>query len=555
MFLSSTKSEDAPNPPPRVGSTQATRVCWGCFSNYDPIFSVYLLLSLSQIVMFAETGAVPALLVDLTGDFKLTFPQQGYLGGIVYIGIALGAPFTFVLFSMFSTRKVLILTLSLNALTVLLFGMTPAKNGTLLIALRGLLGFTQATLSVFCPVWVDRFATKKNATKWFSWLQITVPLGIMFGYILGWGAVGLKTAAGEGQSCFGNTLACWRIPFFFQALISIPLCISFSTISDSQLSITQDDEKNDQEKRKIVDTNTTSTGNYCSGCCTHISDTCADVYEIVSQFYFTSVVFVITTMYFVLMSIQYWATDWMVVGRKYNEHKVMGWFIFSSATAPIFGAILGGILIDRIGGYRGSVKQRSLTTGVLFLIYCVGVVCGLAATAWPGGGLPFAVMCLWLVLFCGGMAVPALTGMYTAAIPSSRLKLLGSSIMLIITSLFAYALCPIIAGYLMRSFSTSITGCRGKVPGTCPEALEKGFTWSMYMGPISLLMLLTVWIGGCFLSGDRLMGVDVTSSSDSDIVEKVNDVDGKEEVNEHSPLLSKSGGRSDIDRSVGATVL
>ena len=59
-------------------------------SNFQPITRVYFFLCLAQIILYAETGAVPALLVDMTSKFSLTFPEQGNLGGIVYLGLALG---------------------------------------------------------------------------------------------------------------------------------------------------------------------------------------------------------------------------------------------------------------------------------------------------------------------------------------------------------------------------------------------------------------------------------------------------------------------------------
>ena len=76
----------------------------------------------------------------------------------------------------------------------------------------------------------------------------------------------------------------------------------------------------------------------------------------------------------------------------------------------------------------------------------------------------------------------------------------------------------------MRSFSKSIPECIGTVPGTCPAALEKGFRWSMNMSPVSLLLLLVVWVGGCFLKGDRL--VDTVDQR----VVKLNNVEDKRVV-------------------------
>lgn len=505
-----------------------TRVCWGC-CNFQPITRVYVILCLAQIILYAETGAVPALLVDMTSKFSLTFPEQGYLGGIVYLGLALGAPFTASLFSCFNTRAVLIGSMAVNAIAVILFGIVPGKHTYWLISLRFFVGFTQATLSVFCPVWVDKFATKGNATKWFSWLQITVPLGVMFGYLLGWGAQGLKTAAGEGRECFGDTLACWRIPFLIQALLTIPLCFIFATITETQLKIDgygdgkngrskknngsgDMDEDEDEENNENNENNEESCGTVCSAVAKYGSD----CWAVVTEFYFTAVLFVLVALYFSCQSVQYWGTDWLVSGRKYNEHQVMLWFIFTSATAPTIGAITGGILIDCLGGYRGSVTQRAFTTGVLFVIFSIGTCFAVATTYWKEGGLAFAVGCLWITLFCGGMVVPALTGMYTASIKLPRLKLLGSSILLVAVSIFANFLCPVVAGFLMRNFALTMDECKGKAPGTCDVALERGFRWSLFMAPIALTFLLVLWIGGCCLHGDRLMSTEKGRDGEDD---------------------------------------
>ena len=384
-----------------------------------------------------------------------------------------------------------------------LFVFRPPNNTIMLITVRFFIGLTQATLSVFCPVWVDRFATKGNQAKWFSLLQITVPLGIMVGYLMGWGANGLQSES-EGKECWGDSFACWRLPFIVQGIITIPLCMAFLLIKHEDLDIGHHNADQDENNKCCSDNDSNHHHNNV-GCCNFVKQYFRDLYTIITQFYFTSVVIVITTMYFVLVTIQYWATAWMIVGRSYPEDAVMGWFIFCSATGPTIGAIVGGWLIDYLGGYVGSMEQRRFSTGILFFIYTIGTCFGLGATNWIGGGLTWVVICLWVVLFCGGMVVPALTGMYTAAIPTARLKILGSSLMLVTISVFAYFLCPVVAGHLMKSFSKSIPECIGTVPGTCPAALEKGFRWSMNMSPVSLILLLVVWVGGCFLKGDRLV--------------------------------------------------
>ena len=133
---------------------------------------------------------------------------------------------------------------------------------------------------------------------------------------------------------------------------------------------------------------------------------CNDVMTILRCFYFTMPVLVITLMYFVLMSIQFWATDYMVQGRSYSEHTTMLLFVLVSATAPVFGAILGGVIIDWLGGFEGGIAQRSKCTGAIFIFNFVGTVFASLTTYFPELGIGFIAMCLWFVLFFGGMAVP-----------------------------------------------------------------------------------------------------------------------------------------------------
>ena len=43
----------------------------------EEINKVLFFLMLAQSIVFTEAGSIPALLIPLTEDFNLTFPQQG----------------------------------------------------------------------------------------------------------------------------------------------------------------------------------------------------------------------------------------------------------------------------------------------------------------------------------------------------------------------------------------------------------------------------------------------------------------------------------------------
>ena len=123
---------------------------------------------LAQIVVYMEAGAVPALLQLLTLAFSLSFTEKGLLGGVVYLAISCAAPLASFLFSRYSAKRVLIVSLLLNNAMVILFALVPEHSDwrNVLIGIRALIGATQSFLAVYLPVWIDLFAPPEKVTRW-----------------------------------------------------------------------------------------------------------------------------------------------------------------------------------------------------------------------------------------------------------------------------------------------------------------------------------------------------------------------------------------------------
>lgn len=587
---------------------------------------VYTLLMVTQILLYAESGSIPAVLVHLTQAFQLTFPEQGILGGIVYVGIAVGAPMSSFLFSRYGSKKTLIASIVINAVIMLVFGAIPTNATFLLIVTRFFMGVTQASLVVYGPVWVDAFGRKDKQTQWFAWLQLTVSIGIMFGYLLGWVAVGMQHAVGEEQKCFGGLMDCWRFPFYLQGMLTLPLAIAFCRIPSTDLDITHRNKRKRRVERalkrqhmssgnmSIRDTNallekmvsnqdiedierqlnltpngssfrkgrgnaagksrdgspssiTASPGSEGSSskldatglkkkvrtpkrrnspspsvvsqdsedgfsgsvwdpntdricglrCPCLPGDSvqyCLDAFSefkaVVCEFWFTTAVFNLTAMYFVVMTIQYWVTDYLIRGRGYSENAVMLSFVITNATAPILGVVIGGKLIDSCGGYQTVLAKRR-TSAIVFSFQAGAVAFAVPCTLWPEGGLVFAVVCVWGILFCGGAAVPPLTGIFMDSIPSKS-KTMGSSIAAVTFNMLAYLGSPLISGFLMDGFESALADCRDvDISGKCPAALEQGFRVALMAAPLIATVLTGfMWMRSCFEVNKR-EGVGISS--------------------------------------------
>ena len=490
-------------------------------SETSEVKRVFYFLVMAQILVYAEAGAVPALLPDFTAAFQLSFKMQGFLGGIVYIGISLGAPLAGYIFQKINSKRVLMGALSTNAVFVTFFAMTPESWSYSLLACRFGMGCTQSFLAIFTPVWVDVFATRSQQTQWFSWLQASTPVGIMLGYLLGYIAVWFKkNEEGGNEECFGDRLDCWRLPFLAQAAMTIPLCMRLAFISRRHLNIHMivpstssrshhsPSMGTDEYNQTLEASEGALTGEglsrvradsaYLYGAQAaqerSWSKTFNAIWDITSNVTFSSTVLAISSLYFVVTCVQFWATDYLINGpQKYDKYIVMLCFIVTSATGPIAGVIFGGYLADKIGGYRGSPEQRFRCVSLVFFFALIGNVFAFSATYWPGGGMWYVMGCLWFLLYFGGACLPPLTGIFIDAVPN-RDKALGSSMSQMSFNFLGYFLSPVLAGGLMSRFSNDFESCKKyTIPGTCPEALEWGFRASLFGSAVALFFLIILW--------------------------------------------------------------
>ena len=148
-------------------------------------------------------------------------------------------------------------------------------------------------------------------------------------------------------------------------------------------------------------------------------------------------------------------------------------FMAVCATAPVLGVISGGILVDRIGGYKGARK----TGRALQLCAFLGLLAMASGfTAAFINQFVLVLLNLWLMLFFGGAVLPACTGILISEVPRA-LRPAASTLSVLVFNLFGYFLSPVLTGYVMHLFPM--------------HALQTGYRvvllWSMW--PAGLLVL------------------------------------------------------------------
>ncbi|KDO26733.1 hypothetical protein SPRG_07896 [Saprolegnia parasitica CBS 223.65] len=219
-----TASQPLLAPPPRRPSSKAALRKEASY--------VFKYLILAQVTVYLEAGSIPCLLDSFAVAFNMSVQQQGSLGSVVYVALCLASPLCGVCLRHYDAKWVLGVSLVLNNLCVLGFAMTPtghSYSANLLIFARALIGFTQAFLCVYTPLWVDAFSPRERVAGWMSYLQGSVPLGVMFGYLFG----SVSNWVNE-DSC---GMACWRWPFVLQFLLVLPLMVGVFLIPSEHISI------------------------------------------------------------------------------------------------------------------------------------------------------------------------------------------------------------------------------------------------------------------------------------------------------------------------------
>ena len=110
-----------------------------------------------------------------------------------------------------------------------------------------------------------------------------------------------------------------------------------------------------------------------------------------------------SSLFFVITGIQFWISDYMRIILKKDQQTVFIAYSISALTAPTFGVLLGGILLDKYGGYTGP---HALNICLFF-----GTMASLTGIPIPFfDDFRLVVAFLWFLLFFGGALMPAVTG-------------------------------------------------------------------------------------------------------------------------------------------------
>ena len=405
---------------------------------------LFIVLCSVSILMGVDQGTLSSTTNELSDDFDMDDVQLGGLGGMIFLGTALGCIFSFLVINKFNRKYLLLGTMTLDVLS--LFFTTQTTNLFLIYLCRVIAGFTSAFVNVYLPSWTDQYGIHKYKSIMISLIHIASSLGYIFGYVSG-------MFIGWNNSFFlQNILLIILILIIFMvvpdkyfSMSLMPIKAKLELLKLSQSNIDKDKEKdknidnkdnikdeqiikeineinikiNDEEnKDKLIDENEKKEEDDISefeDIQTRDEDISKESILLHLKVLIKSPIFILmnitlSSMFIIVSAIQFWINDYLEFGLLIEDKNVrLSSFSFVVATAPAAGIILGGILAGKVGGYD---KENAI---YIPLFTSFGVV--ILANICPIFTNLFIFMPLfWTLLFLGSVLLPVANGIVLVSV-------------------------------------------------------------------------------------------------------------------------------------------
>lgn len=155
----------------------------------------------------------------------------------------------------------------------------------------------------------------------------------------------------------------------------------------------------------------------------------------------------ISVLLYISTVITFWVSDYCKNVMKIPEQTIFLLFVVICVTAPATGIILGGCIVEKMGGYESKHS-------VLFCFIAALMAGGLAIfsmTPIMESTIGFAII-LWLFLCFGGSIIPNMVGILLDSLPTKKLKGAGNSLNMVINASLGYLPGPYIYGMLYNNY-------------------------------------------------------------------------------------------------------
>ena len=331
------------------------------------IWMLMYILSAIHGLMVIVPGMLSSCITEMKSEFGLSDKEFGMFGTVNGFGSLLGSlAFTLVIENI--NHKCLICTMLLiNCLCHFAFFFK--LNYSILLGSRFICGFVCVFCFIYFPMWVDKFAMKKWVNFMQTFVQVANTIGHIFGYFI-------FLLLGGTQWKYGFLIESISISSLVFIMILIPFkyydknYINPDTIKLVNNEGDTSENKTIKEKKETKETQEVSE--------TQIQNTEQEK-ETIMKDIICNLPYVLCTLYrgnrlFIFVAINFWYSDYLQNSLLEKNPSVIFWsYSITMVWASLIGNILGGVVINKIGGTRS--KHIYVAMGVLQFICVIFGLC------------------------------------------------------------------------------------------------------------------------------------------------------------------------------------
>lgn len=144
--------------------------------------TLFWVLMITSLFLNTDHGTIPAAIEEIENDLHIKKTLVGTFGSLVYMGTAVGAMFLSFFINKINRKYMIAISFFLSG--ILIFSFTLANSLWFLFINRFLVGFAQALISIYIPVWIDQYSPNKFKTIFMAVFNISSAVGVMLGYLL-----------------------------------------------------------------------------------------------------------------------------------------------------------------------------------------------------------------------------------------------------------------------------------------------------------------------------------------------------------------------------------
>lgn len=322
------------------------------------IWLLMYILSTIHGLMVIVPGMLSSCIVEMKEEFGLTDKQFGLFGSVNGFGSFIGSlAFTLVIEKI--SHKCLISTMLLIN-CICHFAFFFKLSYPILLASRFICGFVCVFCFIYFPMWVEKFAMKKWVNFMQTFVQVSNTIGHIFGYFV-------YLILGGHNWKYGFLLESISISSCVFVMLVIPFkyydknYINPDYVKDAN-DVNPNDNSEDKETKEIKEKREPQ----------------KEEEETIMKDIICNLPYVLISLYrgnrlFIFVAINFWYSDYLQNSLMEKNPNAIFWsYSITMVIASLIGNILGGVVINRIGGTKS--KHSYVAMGVLqFLCVLFGL--------------------------------------------------------------------------------------------------------------------------------------------------------------------------------------